>query len=368
MLYNEDGYEMVAGILDYRQHAEHWRVGGVGDEPLLHVKQIVRTGDAEGVICVMTNPKQVGILYEVGIPFVTTSAALPEMDLPRVTNDYRAIGRMGGEHLLERGFARYGYIGLEGVWSSEQALAGFREVVEQEAGRPCHVIATPWVLSPQKSAELDAWLEDLPKPIGIMGFVDHLGRAAINASARLGLRVPDDVAVLGVGNRRWVTQLAEPPMSSIQTDDRLIGYRAAKALDGMMAGEAPPPPQWIPPIGVITRRSTDVAVAADAVVSHALQYIRDHCLGQVTVDDVLAEVEISRRSLEKRMKAAVGYSPQVAINRARIERAKQLLVGSDMTIGEVSRACAFPHQKGFTVMFKRLAGMTPGQYRLQRGR
>lgn len=359
---------MVRGILDYRQHTEHWRIAGVGSEPFAFLQDALNTGEVNGVICPMQNPLAANRLKKLGIPFVTVSAALPDMDLPRVTTDFSAVGKLGGEYLLSRGFTQYGFVGLDGVWSSRQTLAGFLEVVEQYAGRTCHATETRWVRTPEQQVVLRDWLESLPKPIGIMAFVDVLGRAVIDMAAELGLRVPDDVAVLGVTNDRWATELAEPPMSSIRLDQRTIGYQAAKVLDAMMAGEAPPAPQWIPPVCVLTRRSTEISLAEDPIVSQALHFIRDHCLEEITVEDVLNEVKISRRSLEKRMKAAIGVTPQVAITRTRIERAKRLLIDSDMTIGEISRMCAFTYQQGFVVVFKRLVGVTPGQYRRQRGR
>lgn len=365
LLHSDESYELVRGILDFRQHATHWRIAGVGTEPYRSIKDGLDPEKVDGIIGSFLSPSSAESLLASGIPFVTVSAALPDMKLPRVASDFPAIGRMGGEYLLPRGFAQFGFVGLKGVWSSQQTLAGLREIVEEQGGRPCHTIDTTWLSSPQSDAELQQWLDALPKPIGIMAFVDHLGRNVINAAAKLGLRVPDDVAVLGMSNDRWATELAEPPMSSIEADHRLVGYQAAKLLDDMMAGKPAPGPQWIAPKRVVSRRSTDVTIAEDAVVSQALQFIRDHCTQEITVDDVLGNIDISRRSLEKRMKKAVGHTPQIAITRARIERARKLLLESDMKIGDISRACAFRYEQGFVVTFKRYIGITPGEYRRQ---
>ncbi len=364
-LRSDESYDTVRGILDYRHQARHWRFAGPRGQPFAALGEL-DLSSVDGLIGPILDRSMVETLQKASIPFVSTSAALHDLDLPRVTNDFAAMGRMAGEHLLKRGFAQFGFVGLTGVWASQEMLANFREVVERDAGRPCHATDTPWVLTPARQTELREWLKGLRKPIGVMTFVDILGRALLELAADLGLRVPDDVAVLGMGNNRWGTELAEPPMSSIQPDERLVGYRAGKVLDDMMAGNPPPPPHLIPPIGVVTRRSTDVMVAVDPLVSRALQYVRDHCTEEITVGDLLEEVRVSQRSLEKRMKKAVGITPQAAITAARVERAKNLLVESDMTIGEVARACAFAYQQGFVVTFKRFTGLTPGQFRHQR--
>ena len=71
----------------------------------------------------------------------------------------------------------------------------------------------------------------------------------------------------------------------------------------------------------------------------------------------------AKRKLETRMKRATGQTPQTAIYRARIEQARKLLVNSHETMGEIARACGFERQERFNVVFKRLTGTTPGQYR-----
>ncbi|MBI1335882.1 MAG: helix-turn-helix domain-containing protein [Phycisphaera sp.] len=363
-LSSDNNYEFVLGVFDYCEHINHWQFVTAGDRFFLREGEL-DPARIDGVIGSYATTQSIEPLIKAGVAVVNLSNALADLQLPRVGNDDLAIGRMGAAHLLERGFAQFGYLGEHGYWFSRQRGEGFRDIIERQARRECHWYECGGEGAKPMRVEIRDWLSQLPKPIAVMTSNDHLAGIAVTVAEELGLRVPDDVAVLGVDNYRWVILMTRTPISSVAPDGRLIGYRAAKLLDDLMAGQPAPPPQWIRPLGVVTRRSTDIMLADDTVVSEALRYIREHCLEGITVEDVLDVVRISRRSLEYRMKRSVGYTPQVAITRAQIERAKKLLIESDLTMGQVSRTCGFRSQNSFCVTFKHHTGLPPGQYRQQ---
>jgi len=155
-------------------------------------------------------------------------------------------------------------------------------------------------------------------------------------------------------------------LSSIRPDNRQVGYQAAKLLDALMAGEAPPPPRWVSPLGVVSRRSTEITLSEDALVTEALNFIRDHCGWQeLSVDHLLDELGVSRRTLELRMKQATGHPPNAAIIRARIQKAEKMLIETEQTMAQIAAACGFRRQGRFSAVFKKVTGMTPGEYRRQ---
>lgn len=354
---------VVSGILAYAEHAEHWHFAGEPYWPF------VRLGDlaserVDGVIGNFHNPRWLEVILETGVTTVNTSTNQSDAPLPRVGHDEMAIGRLGAEHLLACGFGEYGFVGAPEYWFSQRRLEGFAGVID-DAGCTCHVSPAMRYQDEEPGERLTEWLAAVPKPIGVMAFVDYFGAKVIEAAQTLGLRVPEDVAVLGLGNESRTTVMTRPPMSSINIDRWQVGYRAAQMLDELMAGEAPPTPQWVPPIGVVTRRSTDTTVYEDPAVVTAMAYIRDHCTAGLTVDDVLERVEVSRKTLETRMKRATGLTPQNAIYRAQLDRAKQMLLSSQASLGRVAGACGFARQDQFCTVFKRLTGMTPGQFRQQ---
>ena len=357
--------EVVHGVLAYREHIDHWELLGQRDVPFRQFKRI-NLSNVDGVIAAFSDRGSEQAVLDAGVAAVRTTNRLADSTLAMVATDNQAVGRMGAEHLLHLGHARIGFFAPDGGRDSEQQLAGFREVIEQDAGRTCDLIEVGDCRpsGARDTGPVRRWLDPRRGSIAVMTPDDNTARWLIDMAAiDYGLRVPDDVAVLGVGNDPWANALAPVRLSTVAVDLRQVGYLASKILDGIMAGEMPPPPQFIPPVGVIARRSTDVALAEDPLVVDALRYMRDHCQYGINVEDVLDHLGISRRMLELRMKKATGQTPQVAIGRARIQRVKKMLVESDQTLGEVARACGFSHQARLNNVFKRATGMTPGEYR-----
>lgn len=353
-------------IVEYGAQTEDWQFVGIGTTSFVQESRLGEV-DADGVIGTFLDWQNAIAAAENGMAVVMINYDATDVGLPLVCTDNQAAGRMGAEHLLGHGFANLAYFSDTSVEGSGRRLESFRDTVES-TGRECHVLLIEGE-SPSEIREAAAdCLASLPKPIGIMAYNDYYGRLTIDEALRLGLRVPDDVAVLGMNNNPWMTIMPKVPLSSIGLDKHRIGYLAAETLDAVMNGENPPTPRLVPPLGVVSRRSTDVVRVDDPIVSRAMAYIRDHLSEGIIVEEVLMELGISRRNLEQRMKRAIGKTPRAAINDARIEQAKGLLVATDKPMYQIADMCGFEQPSQFFVVFKRLVGMTPGQFRQQRTR
>ncbi len=182
--------------------------------------------------------------------------------ISEICADSHSAGRVAAEHLLERGFARFGFCGYQGRIWSDRRQTGFRRARCKPPGTPARVYepphrhqVLPW---DREQASLTAWLLSLAKPVGIMACNDIRGRQVIEACLQAGLRVPDDVAVVGVDEDRLLCELANPPMSSVVLNLERAGYQAAELLDGLMAGRVQGPQRiLVEAMWVIPRRSTD---------------------------------------------------------------------------------------------------------------
>jgi LacI family transcriptional regulator len=293
--------------------------------------------------------------------------------LPLVANDEEGAGRLAAEHLLERRFTNFVYSGYtDQVWS-ERRCRGFRETLAQ-AGHTCEVhyyprtftTANTWEKAQQ---ELTAWLRGLPKPLGVMACSDRHAYNVLDACQRARLTVPDDVAVVGVDNEEALCRLSNPPLSSVANSPRAVGYQAAQLLDQLMNGGADPAtvePILIPPQGVVTRRSTDIMVVEDTVVSEALRFIREHASESIDVCEVVQQVSVSRSMLYRRFQKALGRSPHEHILRVRMDRVKELLVQTSLPLERIAALTGFQHVEYLVAVFKREVGMTPGRYRISR--
>ncbi len=133
----------------------------------------------------------------------------------------------------------------------------------------------------------------------------------------------------------------------------------------MMSGEviAADQPLITPPLGIHQRESTDSVAIDDEYVAKALHYIRRHASENIRVTDVLEEVELSRRALEHRFKKLLGHTPHDEILRVRMNRVKEMLTETELTVQQIAERLGFEHAEYLGAAFKREVGMSPGDYR-----
>ena len=160
-----------------------------------------------------------------------------------------------------------GESGRTGDWKVSASAFKRAGIPAAFTSRPNGIDALPWC---REQPLVTAWLRSLAKPVGVMACNDIRGRQVIEACLQAGLRVPDDVAVVGVDEDRLLCELANPPMSSVVLNLERAGYQAAELLDGLMAGRVQEPQRIsVEALWVIPRRSTDVVAIEDRHVAAA---------------------------------------------------------------------------------------------------
>src|SRR5581483_3121436 len=139
------------------------------------------------------------------------------------------------------------------------------------------------------------------------------------------IAVPEHVAIIGVNNDDLLCESAWPPLSSVEADFSRVGYAAARILDRLLTGESLAPEErvvLVPPLGVVKRQSTSTLAISDPNLAAAVRYVREHACDPCTVGDVLREVPVGRRWLERQFTVQLGRSPHDEIARVRIETAQ----------------------------------------------
>jgi LacI family transcriptional regulator len=310
-----------------------------------------------------------------GLPAVDVSAARYVPELHYVETDDGAIARLAAEHLLLRGFRHFGYCGDPRFNWSNWREEHFERLIA-EAGFDCRIYRSrprrrgvaPWE---QERADIAAWIRSLAKPVGVMACYDIRGREVLDVCRQLGASVPDEVAVIGVDNDELLCDLADPPLSSVIPDTHRTGYEAARLLDLLMAmkkGTVPnhselPTAHLIKPLGIRTRDSTDVLATDDSDLSAAVRFIRAHATQGIKVEDVLRAVPLSRRVLESRFQKLLGRTPHEEITRIQVERVKELLTETDLSLSAIAHRAGYRHVEYMSVAFKRETGQPPSTYR-----
>ncbi len=288
--------------------------------------------------------------------------------IPYVATDDAAIGRLAAEHLLDRGLRQFAFCGYPrtptNVWVAGR-LEGFRGRLA-EAGCECriyngrHTTAVHWSRIQQ---ELTAWLRTLPRPVGLLGCYDYRARHVLEACKAAGLRVPDDVAVVGVDNDA-ICDLCDPPLTSVEQGCVQIGYTAATLLDTMMAGHKPRQLRYvIPPVGLVARASTDLIYVADRDVAEALKWLREEACRGLQADAVAERLGLSRGTLDKRFKQAIGRTADQEIRRVRLARAKELLIRTNLPTREIARQSGYGNEQYLHAVLRQDSHTTPARYR-----
>lgn len=284
--------------------------------------------------------------------------------IPWIGVDNRALGALVAGHLLERGFRRFGLLALDTEDFFRERCGNFLSTLRGR-GFGCAVLdASPRTATWEaQQRELVGWLRRLPKPVGIMACTDQLGFWLLDAAVRAGLRVPEEVAVVGVENDEALCAMSRPPMSSVALPTERVGYEAARLLSRLMKGRPVPKTTLLEPEGVVTRQSSDVVAVDDFRLAAALRHIREHACEGITVEDVLRATPASRSTLERGLRRLLGRSPHDELRRVRLERARRLLRETDLKLSAVASKCGFRHVQGFCTAFKDAFGRTAGEFR-----
>jgi LacI family transcriptional regulator len=361
---------VLRGVKQFAQTHPHWILTPIDPETL--TAEALRALQPAGLIAHVSSPTLVRILRESGKRLVNVSRALSDLPFPRVGVDHVAVGRMAAAHLWERGLRHYGFIGHPRHAYSSEREAGFREMLAgAEQSLSCfYERSTRSYRSRSRLLALDVrfqrWLRSLPKPTGIFACHDVWGFQAAEACRLIGIRVPDDVAIIGVDNDDLLCELARPSLSSVAIPAERIGQEAASLLDHLLVGaKRPKEPVLIPPLGVVTRQSSDVLALDDPEIVAAVRFIQQHAHLPIRVGDVLRQVSVSRRALERRFFQSMNRSVAEEIRRAHVSRAKELIAGTDLMLGEVARQSGFTDARQLSVVFRQHMAQTPSDYRRQ---
>jgi LacI family transcriptional regulator len=208
------------------------------------------------------------------------------------------------------------------------------------------------------------WLRSLPKPCGIFTCTDGWARPVARCARVAGLRVPEDIALVGADDDALECELMAPPLSSVIIPWQEVGRSAAQLVQQALSGEASPAQRLvISPLSVQVRRSTDVLAIEDELVAEAVRWIRTNIDRRLTVSLVARAVGSARQRLERRFRGVLDRTVKDEIQRARVEAARELLRTTSAGLAEVAKRSGFTTSALLNAAFRRELGMPPGVYR-----
>jgi LacI family transcriptional regulator len=362
--------DVLRGIRTYARQGHPW---------ILHTTDSAAEGlerllalPPDGILGHTGGPSNYRIIKASGQPAVHTVRVTEKGHAPYVVTDDLAVGRMAAEHLLSLGLRNFAFAGEKDFPHARLRFEGF---VAGIRGSSSGATAFEYRGSAPPSREFGAldgetrfvrWLATLPRPIGLFAVNDTWATTIADRCHEAGVHIPDEVALLGVDNDDLVCESAWPPLSSIQTPGQRIGYEAARLLDDLMEGRPVKTPQvLLPPVQVVARESTNALPTASSSVVKAVRFIRAHSSEPLTVSEIVHAACVSRRLLEIRFRAELGCSLLEAIHRAHVDRARHLLLETDMAMPDIAESAGFPNATRMGIIFNRLTGTPPSIYRKQ---
>ena len=364
---------VIRGVAAYLQEGTTWNV--YIEENHLKDQRLPDLGawEGDGIIANLDHPKVALAVVKSKLPTVGFGSGYgwyaPKSHIPYFFTNNQAIATLAADHLLDKGLRSFAYCGYPRTaingWSQERERAFSGRI--HERGFACQIYrgrqrnSRRWADIQQS---LGQWLVTLPKPIGLMAANDNRARHVLEACRLYRLRVPEEIAVIGVDNDDVLCRLSNPLLTSIEQGAERIGHEAAALLDRMMGGERSPNVRYvIDPEGVVTRLSTEVIPVEDPQVAKAMSFIQEHACDGIKVPDVVDAVAASRSGLEARFKIALGRTLHTAIRGVQLERVKSLITETNLAAKEIAAKAGFRSVQHMSSLFRSEVGMPPAEYR-----
>jgi LacI family transcriptional regulator len=353
------------GIAQYAGEA-----GWILDASMARMNTMPEHWEGDGIITLLNedNSRYLPYIETLDLPTVGIGYAL-QAHHPVVLGDHARTGALGAEHFLERNFRNFAFVFLDNGTLEKERCAGFETALEK-SGKPFKLFK--WKnknrTKTRSYRDMRDWMVDqlqkAPKPLAVMAQNDDSAILVLYACIDAGISVPEEVAVLGADNNPLICDFAPIPLSSVDSDLHTLGYTSAKLLDNIIQGKkAPQKPVLTPPKGVVLRRSTDIPAIQNPIIAKAIRYIWDHFDEPINVDTIIEQTGLSRSLVYSEFDLGIGSSIAKEITRSRINKAKELLRTTDLSINEIAPACGFAGVVSFCRAFNRETGQTASSYR-----
>jgi LacI family transcriptional regulator len=302
-----------------------------------------------------------------GIPILVTPSKRLIPDVINIVADDEKIGEIGARYFIDKGYKNLAFYGTDQIFWSGIRKETFRKTVDSfnlNYFQLESLLNDKW----QSNVTILAnWMISLPKPVAIMACNDDFGIHLIEAANMAGIKVPEEVVILGVDNDDFICDLYDPPMSSIDQEPENVGFKVAQVVKAIIKDGYKGEDKIIGNnFRIVTRRSTDIFAIEDDQLVKALNYIKGNAVKQsVSVAEVVAATTLSRRLLEIRFRKLLNRSVLQEIKQIRIDAIVHKLITTREPISKIAYALGFNSPASFSNYFKNEKKISPGEFRKQ---
>ena len=363
------GRDLLKGIYEYNNRFSEWEIIF---EPAYYLKttenrdivKMIELMKPDG--CILENIENTSEITRLDIPIIQADWAGHVGKFPCIKGNYEADGKVAADYFLNIGFKNLAFFGVKNLDWSDVRFLSFKKHAEQGGS---HVFNYMAKIRRKKGLSYNlnriiSWLKSLPKPIGILCCNDDFGQILINACSMGDLKVPHEIAVLGIDNDELLCNITYPHLSSIARNHRRAAINACDLLSRMMNAEAVED-MLIPtePTNVVVRNSTDTIACNNVEIVKALHHIRSNAHLPITVSDVVKSTHLSRRSLYTKFKEVTGNTIKQEIHSQKLKKFKELLENQSLSVKEIAFRLGFNDVSHVSRWFSSIEGISPLQWR-----
>ncbi len=334
--------------------------------------EIIRLWNPDALIIRESSPHIYDELLELDLPIVYFPTTVPRPGVCNVVVDDYTVGQLAARHLYENGLRNFAFCGMNELFFwSERRCKGFCQEIENR-GCSVSIFESPeggeFLNWKKDFTTLQNWLAELPDKTGVLVCTDDFSLLVQEACIAAGRSIPDEIALIGVGNDEAVCELATTPLSSIKLNTERAGYDALNYISKQLKHEkghrkSTTQDITVSPLEVVSRKSSDAAETRDTVVSETISYIKQNVNFAIGVEDVVAKVKLSRRALYNRFKAETGQTIYSFIRNQRLDHFTRILLETNLTISEIAYSMGYESDTNVARLFKKAKGLTPAAYR-----
>ena len=358
------GRAMIEGIAAFAQDGRDWILRPLSVEEAFTTK----LKDFDGVIARIADERLAARLVRAGLPTVDVFCQSVYPGIAGVDSDHDSIGRLARDFFRTRGFRHLAFCGIPGAAFSHRREKAFSDkethvyagLLDQPTDES-QFFAERVDRIPDKR-QLKAWIKSLPRPVAIFCCNDLRAIQLQQVIRECGLRVPADIAILGVDNDTIACSFAEVPISSIDPNSFEVGKAAARLLNAMLA-KRPAPKRHkvhsVKPGNLTERTSTEFMPIDPPWLGNALLYIEKNMNRPISAADIFALAERSGTFVETVFKAKLGMPVQAYITSVKMREAKRLLADPRLRISEIGYLCGFSSPAYFCRTFAATFGQSP---------
>lgn len=331
---------------------------------------ILKNWKGDGCIALLEKDETLGHFQKLNIPLVDMGLRNHQLRVPRIITDNHEIGRLAAEHFRDFGYREVFVIDHGNNAMYRERLDGLTKHMKLEGGKVT-ILKSASTIQHELIDELQTIAKERNHELhelslGFFAYQDTMASEMISLCLRHELRVPENLAILGVDNDDLINSGLTLGMSSVDSDQEGLGADAARLLQTILENPEKASDTSIyrhSPKGVVARRSTDCYAVRNPLVANALHWIQKNYYKGIQATDVAEAMGVTQQGLQKAFASSYSRSPGQEIRHQRVQAVAHLLATTNAKLENIAANCGYYSVNSLINSFRSSFNTTPGKFR-----